>query len=243
MGKSNIIEINGRRYDAHSGQPLDGPLPPTERQRPVTGTVRPAASKNHTAAQSQPAQARGGSAAAAKPVSAAQPAGAGKVRVHEAVKARPQTRRQQRSTTLMRSAVTKPGDSLKRHAAVQSSTDALADQPAAHLQPKPSVRRVDDKRLRHASQVARSQAVSRFGHFGQGHEPAPQPPVQLPARQPKPAEFPASHLGGTPPPERHAHRTLDDLNDLVEHALQQATSHLEVAPAPSKSRLFWRFGD
>jgi hypothetical protein len=258
MGKSNIIEINGRRYDAHTGQPLDSPaateatseVVPRPDVEPVTEQVRPAARVTRSAAayhnrlSTKATSSR--AARVAQPVSdhaAAIVKSTPKVRVHDAVKARPQKRRPQHSTTLMRAAVAKPGKNLRRHAKAQSPADTLADQPAARLQRKASVYQVDDKRLQRAHATAKSQAVSRFSR---PHGPAPQPPTHKPARQPKPAEFPASHLSSPLPPPipvRAHHKALNELNDLVEHALQQAASHLEPAPAAPKRRLFWRFSD
>jgi hypothetical protein len=230
MGKSNIIEINGRRYDAHSGELLDAHVAMTEPSRPANGAARPVQAQQpavkHASVQS---------AVTTQPVPATKPAA--KTRVHDAVKARAQGRRPQRSTTLMRSAVSKPGESLKRHAKAQSHVDALVDKPAARLRPKASVHRISDKRLRHAQAISKSQSVSRFT---QPHGPAPDPPVHLPARQPKPAEFPASHLTSMLQATARASQSLDD---IVEQALQQATSHLEPVPVIQKRRLFGRASD
>lgn len=237
MGKSNIIEINGRRYDARTGESLDGPVavePVADRPKPATGAVVQSATAYHNRLSTKPTGLR-----IARP---AQSAPAPKVRVHDAIKARPQKRHLQRSATLMRSAVKKPAKSLKRSAKAQSPVDILAYQPAGRLQHKASAHQIDDNRLQRARATAKSQAVSRFSR---PHGSVPNPPAQLPGRQPKSAEFPASHLPSPAPPPipMRAHQALDELNDLVEHALQQAASHLEPAPAAPKRRLFWRFND
>jgi|GEM_PF-3887597 len=257
MGKSNIIKINGRRYDARTGEPLDSPAvaeivteatvrpdvePAIKYPKSAGAATRPATSY-HSRLSTKPTRPRAVRAARPAPVQAATATKqAPKVRVHDAIKARPQKRRQQHSTTLMRSAVTKPGKSLRRRTKVQSPADILAARPAADLRRKASVHQIDEKRLQRAHATAKSQAVSRFSR---PHGPAPDPPVHLPTRQPKPAEFPASHLPSpaAPPIPVRAHQTVAELNDLVEHALQQAASHLEPAPAAPKHRLFWRFSD
>lgn len=248
MGKSNIIEINGRRYDALTGEPLDNPAVAEKVTEPLAAQPKSAATATRSAAayhsrlSIKPTQSRTVRTTQPAPVHHAATAtkSTSKVRVHDAIKARPQQRRQQHSTTLMRSAVTRPGKSLKRRARVQGPADTLADPPAARLQRKASVHQINEKRLQRAHATAKSQLVSRFSR---PHGSVQEPPAHLPARQPKPAEFPASHLPGPSPMPVRAHRTVAELNDLVEHALQQAVSHLEPAPATPKRRLFWRFGD
>jgi hypothetical protein len=221
--KNNIIEINGKRYDAHTGEPLDGPAVAERVTMPVTDVARP----SRVAVAPAPVRATAPAQAAPRALSTT------KTRVHEAIKAKNATRQPQHSRTLMRSTVSKPEQTLKRHAKAQSHTDALLDQPAARLERKASVHRLDDRRLQHASQIAKSQAVSRFSR---PHGPAPNPPVHLPTRAPKPVDFPVSHLSALHAPARELHA----LDELVEHALEQATSHLELPTISTKRRLFWR---
>lgn len=222
MGKNNnIIEINGKRYDARTGAALSsGSTPAASRETAVI--IKPAAT------------------APAKPIPVHQPAAAkagdpsaAKVRVHDAIRApkHPASHQPQRSKTLMRSAVTKPGPGLKRHVKAHGHTDALIDKPAARLRPKASVRRLDDRRLRHARDTAKSQAVKRFSHAA---GPAPQPPTQLPAPAHKPHQLmPDDRPVNTgKQPAKHQQTTAD----LLERALHNATSHELVFDEPASRR-------
>lgn len=222
MGKNNnIIEINGKRYDAISGALLSStPAQATQHVHPSTvvqPTVKPQPAQSIPILDTTPSQ-------PAKP-----PA---KTRIHEA--ARPSklatTHKPQPAKTLMRSAVQKPGHSLKRRAKAYGHTDALVEKPSTQLQPKPSVHRLNDKRLQHARQISKSQAVSRFSSkLG----PAPAPPTEL-----KPVTPPIHRPIHNPTPTQHhkPHKSPRTTADLLEHALQSATSHEQSAPSAKKYR-------
>lgn len=164
MGKKqNIIEINGRRYDAHTGVALDhaGPAAPST-------VVKPIAIK-HTPSET-----------VVKPV---------KRPDHHKVSrqaARPAARhKQQHSKTLMRRAVHKPGASLKRHIKVQSDISALVEQPSLRIVPKLSFNIANPKRLELANKIKRSESIKHFNFNQQSYaaykvnvtvkKPAPQP--------------------------------------------------------------------
>lgn len=143
MKSSNIIEVNGRQYDAISGQLLSAATP-------VMAEVAPAEL----------------AVAAAPSVSAP----AKKQSVHH--QAPHAARSQETSKTLMRHSVHKPSGSLKRHTKAHSSTDHVMKQPAHSVAPKHSVRRIDGRRVERAKKVGKSQTISHFtGFTGSNFEP------------------------------------------------------------------------
>ncbi len=201
MGKkSNIIEINGQRYDAHTGAALGQPGH-TPVIKPITvhhDHPKPAPTEHRHSAARKPAK-------------------------------KLSRRPQQRSTTLMRRAVKKPPASLKRHAKAQGHTGTFVEQPAAPVVPKLSFGNPDPKRLQHASHIKKSRLISHF-NFSQGQsaytvtvtvaKPSPAPvqataPASLPKRQPAPdasdiferaVQQATSHL--EPAPKTHKKRRL-----------------------------------
>ena len=199
---NNIIEINGRRYDARSGEPLDGG---------ASKTVQPAATAAKPTAHP---------AVPAKPVHQA----VKRPTMHDVVRAKPKqaaARKPQPAKTLMRSAVKKPSDSLKRHVKAQSHTGALVKQPA--IAAKPSVARLDEKRLKVAKRIPKSELVSHFGAASQTS--SFQPVYNQPA--PQPISFPKPAVSGPP-----------TTADILQHALEQANSHRQAAPKrPRRNRL------
>lgn len=187
MGKHNIIEINGKRYDAHSGAPI-----------------------GHSHATTH-----------AKPVAHLKPA-VKKPTMHDVVRTSPKhapVHKPHTSHTLMRQAVKKPTAHTKTHSKAQGQ---LVKHPVAL---KKSARQLDKKRLSHASQIATSNFIQHFapitGHIPEvvtNPEPLFNPPVQ-PVHHPRPT------------PKKHKPQTTAD---LLERALQAATSHEQ--PLPKKVR-------
>lgn len=224
MGKSNIIEINGRRYDVVTGRPLGGATdePPLSTTPTFPPPDDPQPKTRRVPVQTVQVQPR----AVAKPTTKA------KTRVHDAIRApkHPASHKQQHSKTLMRSAVKKPGQSLKRRAKTQGHLDTLAEKPAARLTAKPSVHRLNSRRLEHAKRTPKSQAVNRFSKVA---GLTPQPPTQVPAtvHQAKQPHVTAAAAN------KHAAKVKQPAGpaDLLERALQAATSH-EQTFAPAKKR-------
>lgn len=201
MGKKqNIIHINGKRYDAHSGAPLDH-----VQETSSSAVVKPIAvkhepSKPHKVHHSEHATRR-----------------AGKSVTHH---------KQQRSSTLMRQAVHKPGTSLKRHTKAQSDLASTIEQPSVKVAPKLSFSVTSPKRLELAKRVKRSDLIMHFNPNQPDYSTqritvtVSQPAKQASAGQAKPK----------PVPRQEA----PDIDDIFERAIQNATSHLE--PAPKKTR-------
>ncbi len=176
--KINIIEINGKRYDAHTGAHLDH--------------------GHHSRVARQPAK----HAAHHKP---------------------------QRSTTLMRRAVRKPGaTSPKSHIKAQGHTGALVEQPVTEVVPKLSFGAPDDKRLRRASHIKKSDLIRHFNP----NQPAYQTGYRVSVTVNQPTATPTSK----PAPKTVPRQAAPDIDDIFERAIQNATSHLEPSPKKAKKR-------
>ncbi|MCA9324715.1 hypothetical protein KDA23_01430 [Candidatus Saccharibacteria bacterium] len=131
--KANIIELNGKRYDARTGAILSAPTHHT-----------PSKTTHHAAphATHQPQR---------KVMDVARP-GTQHLKHHTAKK----------SQTLMRSTVHKPEASLRRKTKVTSHTHALVASPDFQIVKKLSHPKVDVQRMRHAKQIPQSKLVHRF---------------------------------------------------------------------------------
>jgi len=195
--KNNIIEINGKRYDARTGDLLDAtPATAAKTVRNIDGV--------HAAPHARPAA----KATAQQPV-------------HDTVRPAAKTARKHRpqpSRTLMRHAVKKPAASVKTHHKTVAPLDRLAPQPLASLQTKASVHRIDDKRLQKAKSVPQSQAIKRF-------DTAPVHHLTGAAMAPLVATHSAQPL--VPRPQPVAPSRAQTTSDLLQRALEQATSHEE----------------
>lgn len=214
MGKKrNIIEINGKRYDTHSGAPVshgDG--------QPVPVVVKPITVHHHhdTHHVDTPASA-----------TPAKPSGA----VRKAAKKSPR-RAPQRSATLMRRSVKRPATNLRRHAKAQGHVDSPIDEPSVALAPKLSFGNPDPKRLQRANHVKKSQLIM---HFNQGQPAYAVSVTVVQTSQPAPATAPSKPALVLKAPKR---QPAPEASDIFERAVQQATSHLEPAPQkPRKHRL------
>jgi Domain of unknown function (DUF4367) len=225
----NVIELNGKRYDAITGAYLGKSVTkpttaPRSNGRALDGIIRPAQTarpvKNHAAttkvitslAKTSVAHAKAAaphSHPAAKPLGAHQP---------------------QRSQTLMRRVVHKPKSTLKPNIKPQAPAEMMA-KPQSALVRKQSASQVDPLRLRRAAGVSRHQAVQRFRpqHGTTEHRttvnhvpviavrpaPRPQAPRPAPIAQPRPGQ---SH------------------SDIFERAIAHATSHQQPPHQPRTRR-------
>jgi len=161
VGQHNIIELNGKRYDAVTGAFLGktsgGAMHKTANGRAVDGFIRtkPVAST------------------AAKPVTAIVKPQTAKQTIKTSKKmdvARPnatllKAHTPERPKTLMRRAVHKPTMSLKPAIKTQAPTELMAapiKTIATPLEKKMSVKHVNPARLAHAKAVSKSQRVRRF---------------------------------------------------------------------------------
>lgn len=215
--KQNILEINGRRYDARTGTALDPHHQPA--------VVKPVAVRYETDETNAPDSVPLKPSATERPT---RPTVARKAAKHTA------RHKPQRSATLMRRTVRKPSASLKRHLRVQSHTSVLAEQPLAEVYHPPSFGMADDKRLKRASHVQKSHLIAHFNPDQPDYQPDYKASVAA-SRSGEKAETPAR----AKPEAKAVPRTAaPDIDDIFERAIQNATSHLEPAPSrPRKRRL------
>lgn len=206
--RENVIEINGKRYDAYTGALLNAASPAqTAVVRSVDGLTHPA---HHASKTAKPAHA----------VAAVHPP-----KIMDVNRPNPQHLRHhapKKSATLVRSAVSKPSGSLKRQLKIDSHTHALVAQPNVTIVKKLSHPKVDIQRQKRAVHTPRSDYVRRYS------EPAKlvsARTLEAAAIKPVHASTPLQHQVSTP----HASSM-----DVFERALQQANSHLEPLHTQSK---------
>ena len=226
--KPNILELNGKRYDAYSGELLGSATGHAARARSIDGFTSAAASHALTPKPKAPAR--------HAPVTVAAPAV--KLSAHKPISDFTRTpahhvthHKAAGSQTLMRSAVHKPQPSLKRHLKTQQRTDVLVKQPSITVAPKMSSYQIDPKRVEHAKHVPRSPHVSRYAVDRSALTLQPVP-VTVPAQTPpttvqaqpavRPVYADASTQALRQPLTPKAHST-----DIFEQALARANSHLE----------------
>lgn len=212
MAKKNTsIEINGRRYDAVSGQLLTASA-----GRSIDGVL--AAAGQPTAPPPSPVTVKAPALTAMKPTM--------DVRPGRKPAAKATARAAKPSATLMRHAVHKPATPLKRHTKAQTSTLALAAKPPAVIvTPKASLYSIDPRRQTRAAKIAQSNQVSHFGHL------AP------PSKHHASAKPPSEPWHGVSAPIATASESVitQPLPDMFDQALLSATSHQQ--PPLSKKEL------
>lgn len=130
----------------------------------------------------------------------------------------------------MRQAVKKPGPGPKRQFKAQGHANESARQPLSAVVVKNYVKELDQKRLRHASQVAKSHLISHF------MAPTITGPRDFIASRPGTAVSSSRGARGTNSaivrarraaiPSKHPSTTAE----LLDRALRQATSHQEPPP-------------
>ena len=125
----------------------------------------------------------------------------------------------------MRSAVTKPEQSLKRRVKVSTNTDpALHTPPLAEAPPYAGLFTPDQKRVQRAALLKQSDQISHYGAPSESQPAQPVKPIDQ-SWQPAPQTTPPA------PPK-------SPTDALLERALQQADSHEEPPLPPGKSN--WR---
>lgn len=268
MDNKNIIEINGKRYDAITGnviveepakttvQTVAKTVTPAPAPRPVRVAatkaapsrlnqhVRPPvldlrssqkdtapaaeekkhkeskhtikAQQHHSKVRPSLTSARSHIRTVAAPVTVAAPASTGhSIAVHAA------PHRQQNSQTLMRRAVKKPQEGLKKQLHVQSAL--VSDKPNLIVK-KSSVHNVSPHRAVRAQAVEQSKHIRKFGHPADVRLPvsiASIPVQPAPADPPAPAEPP--QVTGAPSPTP-TNRPVD----MFEKAIQNANHFVDL---------------
>lgn len=228
---TNIIEINGRRYDAQTGQLL-GDTNNAATAAPAPRALQTGTSiDGFTTKRATIAHATHAVAPATTPKLPVAPVPSGKMRPITEMVRTPglpvQHHKASSSKTLMRHAVAKPQHSLKRHTKVQHRTDVLVKQPSITVKPKLSSYSIDPRRVAHAKQIPRHPEARRYAiqqpllaTAGAAAKPmlsstaaAPAATVATPAFRPVPTPKPQSNTVRTP--------------DIFEQALARANSHTE----------------
>lgn len=204
---TNTIEINGKRYDTRTGRLLEAVQP---RYTPTGGGSIDGLLQSRTAAIAPTAKAMHRAPITAAPASHSSHKA---FDIHRLSAASVTHHKPQHSTTLMRKSVSKPGASLKRMVKVSPATTALVQQPRFDIVPKQSVTSVDEHRLKHAHQVARSNSISRFGVVTPKQRPVVRRPIEHSLTQ---------HPSSTPV---RPTRSAQPSNDIFERALATANSH------------------
>jgi hypothetical protein len=135
----------------------------------------------------------------------------------------------QPATTLMRHAVAKPKASLKHRVKAVGHLDHTPT--ATALMTKPSAHTLDSQRLRHAKQVAKSPAISRFGKI----LPSVPSGASLPMSQPLSIQPRPANKKPLRPPTTTA--------ELLQRALEGATSHQQPRQKHLPARLAKRVAE
>lgn len=225
MGHNNVIELNGKRYDAITGayigksHSMPVPAAPAKTGRSIDG-VKPRARTTvpdhkkespHKSGHNPHTPSRSGHqppAPAKKPASKPRQAGA-HTKAHKP----------QRTNTLMRSVVKKPDTK-------PAANSKITKQPDAQLERKKAVHTIHPVRLERSRQTPKSQQIQRFA--------APVRYAPTPVARPQPAERAqtSAHapLFGQSKPAQHA--------DIFEAAIAHAVSHTQkpFKLKPSRTR-------
>ncbi len=210
MGNEDVIEFNGKRYDAFTGKVLGKsrsevvePLAPARIPRTIDGVVR----KKHAA-----------SAHDAHLKHTSKPRKASPDR-HASAQLKPH--RPQSAKTLMRRAVHKPATTIKPNIKPQAPAEIIA-KPISAVAVKHSVKHVSPEREQRAKHTAKSQSVKRFTDAAHHHTE----PIFQPAQVPTPAHIIR--------PQTNHHTNPD----IFEAAIARANSHEQppVKPHNPKQR-------
>jgi hypothetical protein len=203
---TNIIEINGQRFDALTGVPVNS-LPAQKTRQSIDGMMR--SKPSPASAVSKPI-----AKVVAKPVATMPKAN---------VKAMDLRRSTQISKTLMRTSVHKPAaaqpaSALKANAA---NTKAVVRHSAYKPALKTASHIVNPDRAQRAGAVPKSTSIRRFSSAGPVHsEPTTLAPAQLQAAALRIKRVAAAQ------PAKQAQPSLD----IFERALAMATSHEQPTP-------------
>ncbi|HSX08139.1 MAG TPA: DUF4367 domain-containing protein [Candidatus Saccharimonadales bacterium] len=237
MSKTNIIELNGKRYDALTGNLLgEGTAvaarghgaPAGHRGRFIDGFVKTPKnlSTNNTQQLAQPV--RHAPFIPVSPVPAKKAAHAPKHTPNHVTAHQPE-----HAKTLMRTVVKKPSNkpALKIHTPTE-----MAAAPVSALVPKLSVSKVDPDRSARAQDIKKSEAVKKFSP-SQQQRPALQraaitvTPVRARVTTPVPAHRAAPVQMSTPATAAPRPATPAKPADIFEAAIAHATSHEQQPPA------------
>lgn len=252
---SNYIELNGKRYNALTGEMLAQPPAGGHKAaaQPAKSTTHSTAStarghglidgfvgsgvKNHPALPTKAPSASHASATASTAVALSKPVSKPIMDIRRSPGNNTVHHQPEHSKTLMRTAVKKPMPTLKRTLKTHTRTDILATVPQHHLAPKPSIRTIDEKRLKHARQVAKSQLISRFGHVDFPARATPVSGVRTPAQTALAKAIQTTHQSrgaDIKPVYASSAAVAQPSMDIFEQALARANGHKETYVKPKK---------
>jgi hypothetical protein len=244
---NNIIEINGKRYDARSGSFLgDGVKSALQRQhsthhgrvidgfvkKPSTASTKPSAYSDQVAPTQQ-------TMPKAHVMQSMEPIKNAKRQVVKRVPAQPASgHKPEKSKTLMRTVVKKPVASkgVKAQGKAEIAAKTVSDLTPTH---KLAAHNVDNRRLARARVVAQNQRIQRFTTLQQNH------PVQTRAtsavRVQTPSQSVSTQQAAHIPQQVHsaAHTAQPQQQrsqDLFEAAIANAKSHEQPAHKVKRSR-------
>lgn len=209
MKSKNVIELNGKRYDAVTGQMLGAGSAPTVRSGGnIDGFFRnprtvgtPATTVVNTAI--------------ATPVAESSPTKLPR-RTHR-VATHAKAHRPQNTTTLMRSSVKRPAPSLKQQTTVQGS---LQHKVPSLIATKRSAYSIDEQRLQRAQSTRRSPHIARHNNAAGTHIPVTFAPLRV---QPVPVK-PEQAKDPTAPAPAPSNKPVD----MFEHAIANAGHFIDV---------------
>ncbi|HSW66534.1 MAG TPA: hypothetical protein VLI54_05350 [Bacillota bacterium] len=220
----NVIELNGKRYDAVTGAYLGKsqthPIPAAPAAQPasaraIDGFIRPAHRQPHPKAVAKPSLSSPTVQAKAHPSKVTLPAKPATAPYAHTPAPHARAHKPERTKTLMRTTVKKPAAALKPVIKPQAPAEVAA-RPASSLMRKASVSRVDPTRMEHAQLVPKHHAVAHFHSSARGdnvHAAHHQTAVPVIAVKPVPTHHIAHHE--------------QKPDDLFEAAVSRATSHQE----------------
>lgn len=173
MGNDNVIEFNGKRYDALTGKVIGSSH--TEVVEPLAPAITPKRHIDGVSRRHNPKTITTHSVAAATP---AKPRST--TALHRRAGSAAKARQPQAPKTLMRRAVHKPKNSMKPAIKPQAPAEVMA-KPISAVALKHSVHQVDPRREHRAHKTPRNSAVHRFA----SHAERPTlEPVAIPRTQP-----------------------------------------------------------
>jgi hypothetical protein len=233
----NVIELNGKRYDALTGALLGKSqaevVSPQPTGRVIDGFIR--TKPEHHSSKAAPKTAtpvvtpvvKQENAKSVTKIAPKVHAGPKKHTAHQ-VAAHAKPHQPQKAKTLMRKTVHKPATTIKPAIKIQVASE-IAAKPASAIAHKRSAYQVDNRRLEHAQQVARHTAVR---HFHAQHGPAA--PVQQPVVNHHAAHTAVqTHVSH---PEQHHAAPTTHHRDMFEAAIARANSHEQPAHHPHHRR-------
>jgi hypothetical protein len=254
VAQNNVIELNGKKYDALSGTLLGesrvkataAARATSQRGRVIDGFVRPTNHQHHntTVIKPQPVKKPSTQPSTLKKT-VTKPTKNMDVKRAASAKSNVQPHQPERPKTLMRHVVKKPDVTIKPAIKTANPSEVMAAPKgtiAKPLEKKLSASNVNPFRLARSRHVSRSHHIHRFEQTRQNTHPAAnRQPVNRAVRQTQPSTpqvvvntsvAPAVSTAQAQP----QHSENNSSSDIFEAALAHATSHEQTHMPPTKHR-------